>query len=652
MAQTMTEAAIEEVKSRTDLAELVASYGVSLRRSGSNWMACCPFHGEKTPSFSINPSKGFYHCFGCGESGDAIKFVMKQEGLGFADAVGKLAARCGMELEPAKVDKSAALRKRLYALTASLAQFYRRCLVKTAEAAPAREYLRKRALDEAAQEEFLIGYAPAGAAVMYKWAEKNGFTREELDAAGVVAAPRRPGDGGYHRFGGRLMFTINDRQGRAVAFSGRQLVASKNSGKYVNSPETPIFKKSQVLYCFDKAAPFIAKSPHREVICCEGQIDAIKLHLAGFRTAVASQGTAFTREHARMIKRVADAAVLIYDDDAAGRKATVKTASMLLAMDMPVRTVSLPGGDDPDSYLQKHSAQELQSLIDNAQSIVAFQCKAESEKERDARSIDAVARISKAVVRTIAHCQSPVLRATMSAEAARLLSLPAAAVSGEVEEAVPAVAKELERAESSPLRDAPPRGEGAGPEGGEAERGGGATAGAAAGGIPREEGEDAASATPPSSREMAFMAFLFSRVGDGECAAKVREHLPPDVFGHAFTREFVSAWLSGGLDGFAATLDARRRIWFDAAFLDSSKAGESTLTPGEVLDDYVRRLWCDALRRRRGALPAADPAAAAQRMALTLALKRLEQTGGAGALAEAKAFHEQQPTKEGTGQWT
>ena len=168
----VTDAAIEEVKSRTDLAELVSSYGVSLRRSGSNWMACCPFHGEKTPSFSINSTKGFYHCFGCGESGDAIKFVMKQEGLDFMEAVKKLAARCGVELETAKPDKDAALRKRLYSLMAALAQFYRRCLVKMADAAPAREYLEKRGLDTAAQEEFLIGYAPPGAVVMYKWAEK------------------------------------------------------------------------------------------------------------------------------------------------------------------------------------------------------------------------------------------------------------------------------------------------------------------------------------------------------------------------------------------------------------------------------------------------------------------------------------------------
>ena len=440
MVQMLTDAVVEDVKSRTDLAELIASYGISLRRSGGRYSACCPFHHEKTPSFSIDAAKGFYHCFGCGESGDAITFVMKQEGLQFKEAVSKLASRCGIEIVET-ADAEAGLRKRLFALMAELAQFYRRCLGTLKEAQIARDYLAKRALGREVQEAFLIGYAPAGAAPMRKWAAKYGFTDVELDAAGVVTLPRGAGDAGYHRFAGRLMFPIRDRQGRTVAFSGRQLVENKNSGKYVNSPETPIFKKSQVLYGFDKAAGAIAKSPHREVICCEGQIDTIRLHTCGFTTAVASQGTAFTEEHARMIKRVADAAVLMYDDDAAGHKATVKTASMLLGMEMPVRVASLPDGDDPDSFLRTKGPEALQKIIDGAQSITAFQCRMEAAKEKNPGSIDAVSRITKAVVRTIAHCPSAVLRASMCAEAARLLSLPAAALGEEADKAV----KEVER---------------------------------------------------------------------------------------------------------------------------------------------------------------------------------------------------------------
>ena len=431
MAAGLTESVIEEIKARTDLAELIASYGVQVRHAGSSLKACCPFHHEKTPSFNINPSRGFYHCFGCGESGDAISFVMKMDGLTFPEAAQKLAAQCGVKVE-AQEDPEAGERKRLYALMAELAQFYHRCLLQTKEAQPARDYLASRDLGGQVQEDFLIGYAPNGVSVVLKWAEKHGYTPGELERAGVVKGPNRPGDAGYHRFGGRLMFTVRDRQGRVVAFSGRQLVERKNAGKYVNSPETPIFRKSNVLFGFDRAAGNIVKAPHREVICCEGQIDTIRLHMNGFATAVASQGTAFTEEHAKMISRVADAAVLMYDDDAAGHKATVKVAAMLLAREMPVRVVSLPDGDDPDSFLRTKGRDALQRLIDGAESIVGFQCRVERAKEANPASIDAVARVSKAVLSTLAACPSAILRASLVDEAAKNLGLPAAALAEEL----------------------------------------------------------------------------------------------------------------------------------------------------------------------------------------------------------------------------
>ena len=246
MAQGITEAVVDDIKSRIDLGDLISSYGVAVKHAGSSLVACCPFHNEKTPSFNINVAKGFYHCFGCGESGDAIKFVMKQDGLSFVEAVKKLAAQCGIEIAE-RADPEAARRRRLYALMAEVAQFYHRCLGKMREAAPAREYLDKRRLDAKTQEDYLIGYAPSGMSSMKTWAEKYGYTLDEMEAAGLVIAPKNKGDSGYHRFGGRLMFSVKDKQGRVVAFSGRQLVENKRSGKYVNSPETAIFKKSNVL---------------------------------------------------------------------------------------------------------------------------------------------------------------------------------------------------------------------------------------------------------------------------------------------------------------------------------------------------------------------------------------------------------------------
>ena len=346
MARGIPEATIEEVKARVDLADLVASYGIAVKSAGGTKKACCPFHNEKTPSFNINEAKGFYHCFGCHESGDAIKFVQKMEGLSFVDAVKKLAERVGVTIEET-ADPEAARVSRLYALLSELAQFYHRCLLKASEAAHAREYLESRALSGAVAEDYLIGYAPAGIANIQKWADKHGFTMEELETAGVVKGPTRPGDRGYHRFGGRLMFSIRDRRGRVVGFSGRQLVASKNSGKYVNSPETPVFKKSKILYGLDKAAAAITKAPNGEVVVCEGQIDCIRLQTSGFPNSVAGQGTAFTSDHVKTLARFARQATLVYDDDVAGHKATIASARLCLEAGLPVRVVSLPGGDDP-----------------------------------------------------------------------------------------------------------------------------------------------------------------------------------------------------------------------------------------------------------------------------------------------------------------
>ena len=606
----VSDSVVEEIKTRIDLEDLISSYGIQLKRSGSNAMACCPFHNEKTPSFNVNASRGFYHCFGCGESGDAIKFVMKYEGLGFIEAVKKLAAQCGVKIEE-REDPEAGLRKRLLALMAELAQFYHRCLGRMAEAAPAREYLAGRDLDGKVQEDFLIGYAPNGISPILKWAAKYGYTAGELEAAGVIIGPKSPGDKGYHRFGGRLMFSIKDRQGRVVAFSGRQLVENKNSGKYVNSPETPIFKKSNILFGFDRAAGEIARSPHREAIICEGQIDTIRLHISGFPVAVASQGTAFTENHAKMLGRVADAAVLVFDDDAAGHKATVKTAAMLLAAEMPVRVVSLPGGDDPDSFLRTKGAQAFQSLLDGAESIVSFQCRVDRAKEANPKSIDAVKRVSTAVLSTISSCPSAILRASLADEAARLLGLPVAAVNEELEK-IRAMPKRAPRG-AAPVaaHESPPD-------------------------VPVEEegecsGESAAAAEPPPAREMSFAAFLLANERDAAVDAIVGEFLPREVFVHDFTWRFVETWrigLASGEDAIAAFADSlapRERAWFDEVMLEAGRSDSSSLTSVQIAQEYVRLLWSDCLTRRRGAMPAdGGPEADVARMKISDALIRLK----------------------------
>ena len=616
----ITESVIEDIKSRIDLAELISSYGIQVKHAGGSAKACCPFHHEKTPSFNINSSKGFYHCFGCGESGDAIKFVQKQEGLTFVEAVKKLAEQCGVKIEETE-DPNAGQRKRLYALMAELAAFYRRCLLQAKEGELARNYLKDRALDGAVAEDWGIGYAPNGVSNILRWAEKYKYTPEELEAAGVIKAPSRPGDNGYHRFAGRLMFPVRDKQGRVVAFSGRQLVAQKNSGKYVNSPETLIFKKSNVLFGFDRASRAIGKDSHCEVIVCEGQIDCIRLHSSGFANAVAGQGTAFTDEHVRMLKRVANQAVLVYDDDAAGHKATIRSAGMLLAAEIPVRVVSLPDGDDPDSFLRTKGAEQFRALLEKGESIISFQCRVERAKERDPASIDAVARVSKAVLSTIAACPSAVLRASMVGEASKLLGLPSAALTEELEAvrkkaALAAPRHPASTAQESPVDDYDVDSQ----------------LSTLNSQLSTPSAADAAEAAPPPPREMAFMQFLMANERDKTLDGMIGDFLPREVFAHAFTWRFVETWrmeASSGEDSFAAfaaSLAGQERAWLDAVLVEVGKTQSSTLSATDIMEDFVRSFWEAHLKQVRGALPAVgDDEANKERMKITMDLKRLKQ---------------------------
>ena len=628
MATAIPDSVVEEVKARTDLADLVASYGIDVRLSGSSKKACCPFHREKTPSFHIDDAKGFYHCFGCGESGDAIKFVQKMDGLSFPEAVKRLAERCGVKVE-AKEDPEAVRRRRLYALLAELAQFYHRCLLSTKEAQPARDYLASRELDAKVQEDYLVGYAPKGVANVLKWAAIHRYEPAELEAAGVIRRGDRPGDDGYHRFSGRLMFSIRDRQGRVVGFSGRQLVASKNSGKYVNSPETPVFSKKRILYGFDKAMRAIAQDKRsHEAIVCEGQIDCIRLQTRGFPNAVAGQGTAFTAEHVALLKKVSDLVTLVYDDDDAGHAATVKSARLCLAAGIPVRVVSLPGGDDPDSFLRTHPSEDFRRMLDAAESIMSFQVRVARAAEKDPGTIDAVARVTKAVLETIAACPNEVLKAAMTGEAAKLLGLPTAALADELAKvrvdrrrARPAAAEtnatdemdEPSDALGEPSPDGLPVADS--PDGDDA---------------PAPVAEDAAAAVPPPPRETALCAFLMANEYDATLADMLGEFLPPSAFAHPFTGRFVDVWrqeCAKGEDLFAAFaegLSPRERRWFDAILLSVDKSQACGLSATDILQDFVRAIWADALARRRGALPAAgDAEADEERVRITLDLKRL-----------------------------
>ena len=510
---------IEEIRAKVDIADLVTSYGFQLKQTGGMLWCCCPFHQEKTPSFKVDSTRGTYHCFGCGESGDIFSFVQKQEGLSFIEAVNKLAANAGIELK-AVVSKSSMLRRRLYELMANLAVDFNKMLrsPKNIDGEVAREYLKNRQLDSSTVNKFLIGYAPKDVDKILAWAGRHGYSYQDLAAAGIIKPPSSASSKPYFYFANRLVFTIRDKNGQVVAFSGRQLVEDKKSGKYINSPETVIFKKSRTFFAFDEARKYIVKAPNREAIICEGQIDCIRLHASGYNTAIAPLGTAFTEDHAVMLHRVADTALLCFDDDGAGHNATIKAARLLLAEGMPIRVVSLPDGDDPDSYILKHGGEAFGNLVkEKAESIVKFQIRAERAKETDSADSNAIVRVTKAVLETIAKCKDKVLRNVLLKEAAKSLGIEYSTLAGDI-------AKDVkEEAEIS-----------------------GETAEQLIEPITASRAEDVNRL--PSISESSLINYLYSHEGNSEIADCLSDLIPTSILHSPMAQKLVDAWKVGKTD--------------------------------------------------------------------------------------------------------
>lgn len=581
---------IEEVKARVDLAELISSYGIDLKSAGADdFKACCPFHQEKTPSFHVHPSRGYYHCFGCGESGNVFSFLMKHQGWGFMDSLKYLAEKAGVKLEE-REDPNARLRQRLMALHAEIAAFFHRCLLQTKEAAAAREYCKARNLSAEICEAFTIGYVPQSPEVLLTWARKYGFTPQEMAAAGILLPPKYQDGRWYNRFAGRVMFSIADKAGRIVAFSGRTLSDDKKIAKYVNSPETPVFKKSSILFALDKAARAITKAPRREAIVCEGQIDVIRCHACGFDRAIASQGTSFTEEHAQILSQVADSVVLLFDADKAGVHAAVRTAGIFLQRAMPVRIATLPEGEDPDSFLRAHPPADFQAVLDAAESPVAFQI-------RTLAGEGDVVFAAREVMGLLNTCSSAVMKEALVNEAAQLLKIAPSALYADMR-MHPAASRPARR--EQPSRD--PEQEFIDEEEArylaleEAERA-----------IERETGVagDDPKSNAPDALDMDFCNFLFAHERDGVFADDAAAAMRPELFSNPFTRAFASAWkesLASGEDVFANlrnSLDATARGWFDKIVASPDKTAVSELAPQEVFRNYLRRYWCEAIKMRR-----------------------------------------------------
>jgi DNA primase len=363
---------LERVKQTVDIVEVISAH-TDLRRQGARWVGLCPFHEERTPSFSVDAQEKLYHCFGCGVGGDAIKFIEEKEGLGFAEAVELLAERYGVELEREQEDPQAEARRqqrrRLGDLLDRVAAFYAAYLWDSEEAGKAREYLAQRGLGEEVLRGFGVGFAPSAWDTVLLRGQRAGFSVEEL--RGVGLAQRGKSGGEYDRFRSRIMFPIRDRRGRTLGFGGRAM-RSDQGAKYVNTAETDFFHKSKMLYGIDLAKAEIAKAGRAIVV--EGYTDVLALHQAGVDEAVGVMGTAITEEQVASLSGMVDEVVLALDADSAGQEAMLRAQRVAGDRKMRLRVAAMPAGEDPAEMMAAEGgAERFRELLDGAVELTAFQ---------------------------------------------------------------------------------------------------------------------------------------------------------------------------------------------------------------------------------------------------------------------------------------
>ena len=371
MAGLIAPATREQIRGASDIVDVIGAY-LPLKRAGANFVTLCPFHKEKSPSFNVNPHKQIFHCFGCHKGGDVFTFVKEYENITFVEAVRRLADRANIPLEfdntPGQ-QQARYLKETLLQMHEQVTQRWQSALANEAAGQIARDYLLKRGLSEEASKLFRLGYAPEVWDDTVNWAKSKGHDLNIVAQAGLILR-KEESDHYYDRFRGRLIFPICDEQGRVIGFSGRVLAGDEKAAKYVNSPETPIFTKGKVFFGLDKSKRAILDAGF--AIVCEGQIDLIACYMAGVKNVVAPQGTAFTPEHARILKRYVDEVVLCFDSDTAGQTAAVRILDSLLVSDLAVRVASMPSPHDPDSFIKEFGGQGFEKLITDAPGFFDF----------------------------------------------------------------------------------------------------------------------------------------------------------------------------------------------------------------------------------------------------------------------------------------
>ena len=442
---------LQELSDRNPIEDVVGEYVQFTKRSGQNLFGLCPFHSEKTPSFSVSPSKQIYHCFGCGKGGSVINFIMEIENLSFPEAVEFLARRAGMKVPEQQSDPGKPKRDRLYALNRDAARFFYEQLSTPAGAA-AVDYMLRRGITPGTARRFGLGCAPESWDALCSAMKEKGYTERELYDAGLV---RRGKKGGvYDAFRGRLMFPVIDVRGNVIAFSGRAL--GDVEPKYLNSPETPVFSKSHNLFGLNLAK----KSKSGYIILVEGNIDVVSLHQAGFDSAVASLGTSLTPEQARLISRFKQEVVIAYDADEAGKKAAQRAIGILEKLELKVRVLTVRGAKDPDEFIKAKGPEAFQNLLAESENHVEYRLDAVRAKHDIATDEGKVAYM-KEDAGVIAQLPDRAAREVYAMRAASQCGVSPEAVQDEVRQQrrrrAAAARRQTEREELRPLRMSQPQ---------------------------------------------------------------------------------------------------------------------------------------------------------------------------------------------------
>ena len=447
MAGFFSPATLDRIRAASDIVDVIGSY-LPLKKAGANFVALCPFHKEKTPSFSVNPHRQIFHCFGCHKGGDVFTFVKEYENIGFADAVRRLADRAKIPVEFAQSpgeQQSRHLKDQLLEIHEQIARRWQNCLLNEAAGQTARDYLAKRGVSPEAVKLFRLGAAPEAWDDTVNWAKSKGYNLDLVEKSGLIIRKAESGkaESGkaegenlspvtrhsslfYDRFRGRLMFPICNEQGRVIGFSGRVLSGDEKTAKYVNSPETPIFTKSKVFYGLDKSKRAVLDAGF--AVVCEGQLDLIACFMAGVQNVITPQGTAFTDQHARILKRYVDEVVLCFDSDEAGQNAAVRSLDHLLASGLAVRVAVVPAPHDPDSFIKANGGEAFRKLVESAEGFFDYLLNrlrklhdASSDRGRNAilRGMAEAVHKTGNVVLIDTYAQKTALRLGVSPEAVR-----------------------------------------------------------------------------------------------------------------------------------------------------------------------------------------------------------------------------------------